>query len=53
VHTRYLGLDGEYCPSGVDLNDGICAAEFLAEASLEATVNVRDESWGGIKGLYR
>jgi hypothetical protein len=53
AHSRYYGQDGAYCPSGVGLNDGVCDAEFLVEASVQRTVSVREESWGGIKALYR
>jgi hypothetical protein len=53
VHSRYFGIGGEYCPSGVTLNDGVCDLELVVQASLRTPVGLQDESWGGIKALYR
>ena len=53
VRSRYFDSLGTYCPSGVALDDGVCHAEFLVEASLQGAVGLQEESWGGIKTLYR
>lgn len=57
--TRYYGVNGSYCPSGVGLSDGVCDVELLVECSMGCfnPVGVGDRfeerSWGQIKGLYR
>jgi hypothetical protein len=52
-HSRYYGVAGAYCPSGITLSDGLCDIEFAMELTTHCAVGVEDESWGGIKSLYR
>jgi hypothetical protein len=52
--TFYWGTVGttQLCPGSV-LNDGLCDAQFLWDASMHCVISVESSSWGTIKGLYR
>jgi hypothetical protein len=51
--SRYYGVAGAYCPSGVTLSDGLCDVEFMMEVGIKCAVGLENDSWGSIKGLYR
>ncbi len=51
--TFYWGPTGTPLCPGSPLNDGLCDAQFLWDASMQCVVSVESSSWGAIKGLYR
>jgi len=54
TRSHYYGnlVSGRSCP-GIPLDDGVCNAEYLHEATFTCTVPVKSSSWGEIKKLYR
>jgi len=58
IHSFYYGTSAAPLCPGSTLNDGVCDAELLWEAVVEAVSPTSVDalsalSWGGIKGLYR
>lgn len=53
THSRYYGVNGAYCPSGIALSDGLCDVEWLMEAVMACEFAVESQSWGKVKSLYR
>jgi hypothetical protein len=53
VHSRYYGVGGANCPSGVTLSDGLCDIEFMIDAEVRIPFGLQGESWGRVKTLYR
>jgi len=55
--TRYFGVAGEYCPSGITLSDPSCDVELMMGATMNCgpagSVAVESTSWASIKTLYR
>jgi hypothetical protein len=42
------------CPGSIFFNDGVCDAQLVWDAALVCdTISVEQETWGGIKNLYR
>jgi hypothetical protein len=53
VHSRYFGVGGAHCPSGITLSDGLCDIEFMIDAEVRIPFGVEGQSWGRVKSLYR
>lgn len=53
-HSFYYGTAASPLCPGSSLNDGVCDAQLLFSAALVCKpVSVEEETWGGIKSLYR
>jgi hypothetical protein len=52
-HSYYYGTSGSPLCPGSSLNDGVCGAQWLWDASVSCTVSVEESSFGQIKNLYR
>jgi len=53
VRTHYYGfIQAPLCP-GEPINDGTCDVEMQWTAQLSGVTALEEESWAGIKGIYR
>ncbi len=52
-HTFYYGTPSTPACPGSALNDGVCDAQFIWDVNVACTVSVDNQSWAGVKSLYR